>query len=211
MNTIFKYAKGDRAIWLVVLLLSIISILVVYSAIVTLAYKHHDGNTFYYLFRHGMFLGLGLAIIYGIHKIKHNYFSRISQLALYVSIPLLLLTLVVGSNINNASRWLVIPVINQSFQTSDLAKLALIMYVARVLSLKQDEIKDFKKAFRFWLIASESTKPQACGINKGGCPLFFQGSLKPPIVIAIPQRALPGGGGRSNLPVNRKGLLLHFR
>lgn len=147
MDSIFKYAKGDRAIWFVVLFLSLISILVVYSSIVTLAYKHHGGNTFYYLFRHSMFLGFGLAIIYGIHKIKYRYFSRVAQVALYASIPLLLLTLLIGSNINNASRWLVIPVINQSFQTSDLAKLALIMYVARVLSIKQGDIKDFKKAF----------------------------------------------------------------
>ena len=85
--------------------------------------------------------------MYGIHRIKYSYFSRVAQLALYVSIPLLLLTLLIGSNLNNATRWLVIPVINQSFQTSDLAKLSLIMYVARRLSISQDIIKDFKKAF----------------------------------------------------------------
>ena len=147
MDNVFKYIKGDRAIWIVVLFLALTSILTVYSSIVTLAYKHHDGNTFYYLFRHGVFLALGLGIMYLIHKVKYTYFSRIAQVALYVSIPLLLLTLLVGANINDASRWLVIPVINQSFQTSDLAKLGLIMYVARMLSLKQDEIKDFKSAF----------------------------------------------------------------
>jgi len=85
--------------------------------------------------------------MYGIHRIKHSYFSRLAQLALYISVPLLILTLLIGSNLNNASRWLVIPVINQSFQTSDLAKLSLIMYVARILSIRQDVIKDFKKAF----------------------------------------------------------------
>ena len=147
MDNVFKYIKGDRAIWIVVLFLALTSILTVYSSIVTLAYKHHDGNTFYYLFRHGVFLALGLGIMYLIHKVKYTYFSRIAQVALYVSVPLLLLTLLVGANINDASRWLVIPVINQSFQTSDLAKLGLIMYVARMLSLKQDEIKDFKSAF----------------------------------------------------------------
>ena len=147
MNNILKYTKGDRAIWLVVLLLATISTLVVYTSITSLAYRHHDGNTFYYLFRHTTFLAIGIAIMYGIHKIKYSYFSRIAQLALYISIPLLLLTLLIGSNLNNASRWLVIPVINQSFQTSDLAKLALIMYIARILSIRQDVIKDFKKAF----------------------------------------------------------------
>ena len=147
MNNILKYTKGDRAIWLVVLFLSIISTLVVYTSITSLAYRHHDGNTFYYLFRHTTFLIIGLGIMYGIHRIKYSYFSRVAQLALYISVPLLLLTLLIGSNLNNASRWLVIPVINQSFQTSDLAKLSLIMYVARILSIRQDVIKDFKKAF----------------------------------------------------------------
>ena len=147
MNNILKYTTGDRAIWLVVLFLAIISTLVVYTSITSLAYRHHDGNTFYYLFRHSAFLIIGLGIMYGIHRIKYIYFSRVAQLALYVSIPLLLLTLLIGSNLNNATRWLVIPVINQSFQTSDLAKLSLIMYVARRLSISQDIIKDFKKAF----------------------------------------------------------------
>ena len=147
MNNILKYTKGDRAIWLVVLFLAIISTLVVYTSITSLAYRHHDGNTFYYLFRHSTFLIIGLGIMYGIHRIKHSYFSRLAQLALYISVPLLILTLLIGSNLNNASRWLVIPVINQSFQTSDLAKLSLIMYVARILSIRQDVIKDFKKAF----------------------------------------------------------------
>ena len=86
-------------------------------------------------------------IIYVTHKMKYSYFSRLSQLLLYLSIPLLLLTLVIGSNLNNASRWLVIPVINQSFQTSDLAKLALIMYVARMLWIKRDVLSSFKEGF----------------------------------------------------------------
>ncbi|MBN4062048.1 MAG: cell division protein FtsW [Flavobacteriales bacterium] len=147
MNTIYNHIKGDKAIWFVVLLLAILSLLVVYSSIVTLAYRHHEGNTLYYLFRHSMFVIVGIGIIYAIHRVKYTYFSRISQLALYISIPLLILTLIIGANINEASRWLVIPVINQTFQTSDLAKLALIMYIARMLSLRQDEIKDFKRAF----------------------------------------------------------------
>lgn len=147
MNKLFKYLEGDRAIWLIVFLLSLLSILVVYSSIVTLAYRHHDGNTLYYLFRHSIILLLGICIIYFVHRIRYIYFSRISQLALFISIPLLIVTLLMGASINEASRWLVIPVINQTFQTSDLAKLALIMYVARMLSAKQEEIGDFKSAF----------------------------------------------------------------
>lgn len=128
-------------------MLAVLSLLVVYSSIVTLAYKHHGGNTGYYLFRHSLFLLVGLSLIYIIHKVPFTYFSRISQLALFASVPLLLLTLVMGANINDASRWLKIPIIDQTFQTSDMAKLALIMYVARMLSLKQEQMNDFKNSF----------------------------------------------------------------
>ena len=147
MDFLDKYLKGDKVIWAVVLLLSILSLLAVYSSIVTLAYKYHGGDTFYYLFKHGMMLLIGFGFMLLVHRLNFKYYSRISQIALYVSAPLLLLTLSFGANINDASRWLVIPVINQTFQTSDLAKLALIIYLARELSRKQEQIKDFKTAF----------------------------------------------------------------
>ena len=129
------------------LILSVASLLLVYSSIVTLAYRHHDGNTLYYLFRHGFILVCGLGLMYLAHKVKFTYYSRIAQLALYISIPLLLITLLVGTSLNSANRWLTIPVINQTFQTSDLAKLALIMFLARFLAVKQDVIRDFSKGF----------------------------------------------------------------
>ncbi|MCB9365372.1 MAG: FtsW/RodA/SpoVE family cell cycle protein [Flavobacteriales bacterium] len=147
MNFVDKYIKGDKVIWSVVLLLAILSVLAVYSSIVTLAYKYKGGDTMYYLFKHVVILVVGFGLMVLAHKVNYKYYSRISQVALYLSIPLLLLTLVTGANINDASRWLVIPVINQTFQTSDLAKLALIMYLARLLSKRQDQIKDFKEAF----------------------------------------------------------------
>ncbi|MCO6499501.1 MAG: FtsW/RodA/SpoVE family cell cycle protein [Vicingus serpentipes] len=147
MNFLDKYLKGDKVIWSVVFLLSILSLLAVYSSIVTLAYKYHGGDTLYYLFKHGMMLLIGFGFMLLVHRLNFKYYSRISQIALYVSAPLLILTLSFGANINDASRWLVIPVINQTFQTSDLAKLALIIYLARELSKKQDQIKDFKTAF----------------------------------------------------------------
>jgi cell division protein FtsW len=140
-----QYFKGDRAIWLIAFFLCIASLLLVYSSISTLAYKYHGGNTAFYLIRHGFFLAGGLGIMYLIHKVRYAYFSRISQLLLYISIPLLLITLVLGSSINEASRWLQIPFINQTFQTSDLAKLALITYVARMLTLKKDVLGDFNQ------------------------------------------------------------------
>lgn len=147
MQSIFRYIKGDRVIWAVSLLLAIISVLVVYSSIVTLAYKYQGGNTEFYLFKHSIILGVGFFLMYFAHKLNYKYYSRISQIFLFIAVPLLLFTLLTGTSINSASRWLVIPVINQSFQTSDLAKLALIMFLARMLSKRQDNIKDFNQAF----------------------------------------------------------------
>ena len=146
-NYLVKYIKGDRVIWGVTLLLAIISVLTVYSSIVTLAYKYRGGNTEYFLFKHSIILVIGFVLMYFAHKVPYTYYSRISQIAILTAIPLLAITLLTGAHVNQASRWLVIPVINQTFQTSDLAKLALITYVARLLSKKQDNIKDLKSAF----------------------------------------------------------------
>ncbi|MBN2746205.1 MAG: FtsW/RodA/SpoVE family cell cycle protein [Bacteroidales bacterium] len=132
---------------MIVLILSFISLLAVYSSTGTLAYKYQGGHTEFYLFKHLSILVMGIGLMYLAHLIPYKYFSRISQLLIFISIPLLLLTLITGTNLNEASRWLTLPVINISFQTSDLAKLALIMYVARLLAKKQEEIKDLKQAF----------------------------------------------------------------
>jgi cell division protein FtsW len=148
MNEKFKkYFKGDAVVWAVIISLSLISLLAVYSSTGTLAYKYQHGNTAYYVLKHFTFQFVGLVIIFATHTIPYKYYSRLSQLFLFLSIPLLALTLVFGQNINDASRWLTLPGLGFSFQTSDFAKLALIMFLARQLSLKQDTIKDFKKTF----------------------------------------------------------------
>ena len=147
MQTLLKYLRGDRVIWFIVLALSMFSMLAVYSSTGTLAFKHYVGSTEYYFMKHIILLGLGFGIMYLAHLINYNYYSRIAQLLLYLTIPLLLFTLFFGNDVNQARRWLTIPLINISFQTSDLAKLSLIMYVARMLSKKQHVIKSFEKAF----------------------------------------------------------------
>jgi len=147
-----KYIKGDKVVWLVVLLLATLSVLAVYSSIVTLAYKYKDGDTLYYLFKHAIILIVGFGLMLMAHNLNYKYYSRISQIAIVISIPLLALTLMTGANINDASRWLVIPVINQTFQTSDLAKLALIMYLARILYKKQTDLNDFKSVFMYLML-----------------------------------------------------------
>jgi cell division protein FtsW len=144
---LFKYIKGDKAIWTVVLLLSLLSVLVVYSSIIALAYRYKGGDTGSYLIKHVFIMGSGILLVYFVHKVKYSYFSRISQLAIFLAAPLLLYTLLNGVSAGDASRWLAIPGTSLTFQTSDFAKLALITYVARMLSIKQNVIKDFKKAF----------------------------------------------------------------
>ncbi len=142
-----KYFKGDRVIWAVILSLSIISLLAVYSSTGTLAYRYQHGNTAYYVLKHFSFMFIGFVIIFVSHLIPYKYYSRLSQLFLLLSIPLLGLTLIFGRHLNEASRWLTLPGLGFTFQTSDFAKLALIMFVARQLSLKQGNVKDFKKTF----------------------------------------------------------------
>ena len=141
---VFKYFKGDKAIWMIVLILSLMSLMAVYSSVVTLAYKHHDGNTLYYSFKHLKIIVLGFVLMYITHRIKYGYFSRISQIMLIAAVPLLLYTLIKGANLNEASRWIAIPGTGLTFQTSDFAKLALIMYIARVLTQQQSKLDDFK-------------------------------------------------------------------
>ena len=116
---LFKYIKGDKVIWTVVLLLSLLSILVVYSSVVALAYRYKNGDTASYLIKHIFIVGSGIFLMYLIHKVKYSYFSRISQIAVILAAPLLLYTLLKGVSAGEASRWLAIPGTSLTFQTSD--------------------------------------------------------------------------------------------
>ena len=138
--------KGDKVIWAIVILLTLMSILVVYSSIGSLAYKMNK-STESYLFKQIAFIALGVLIIYFAHRVNYTIYSRVATILFLVSIPLLFYTLKFGSSINDANRWIKLPVINMTFQTSDLAKLALFMYISKQLSRKQNVIKNFKKGF----------------------------------------------------------------
>lgn len=138
--------KGDPVIWAIVFALSILSILVVYSATGTLAYKNMGGNTEHYLLKHSSLVILSLVAMWAAHQVDYRYYSRISRLALWISIPLLIFSWQFGTNLNEASRWITIPVINKTFQPSDLAKLALITQMASMLARRQQNIKDFKES-----------------------------------------------------------------
>jgi cell division protein FtsW len=147
INALLEKTKGDRWIWLIIILLSLISILAVYSATGTLAYKHGEAVEKLLLTKHVIFVIMGIGMIYVSHLLDYKYYAGISKVLMIVTIPLLLYTLLFGASLNEASRWVKIPIIGLTFQTSDLAKLALITFLARMLTRKQEHIKDVKSAF----------------------------------------------------------------
>lgn len=158
MNEVKEWAyrnlKGDPIIWLIVLVLSLFSVLVVYSATGSLAYKMMGGNTEFYLIKHSILVMVSLFAIWVAHKIDYRYYSKVSRFLLWLSVPLLLFTFLFGTKLNEASRWLTIPIINQAFQPSDLASLALVVTLASMLSKRQNSIEDFQKAIipmLFWI------------------------------------------------------------
>ena len=146
-QNLHHHTKGDKVIWALVVLLTLASLLAVYSATGSLAYKNYKGNTEIYLFKQIGFIIFGILVIYFAHRINYTFYSRVAQILFIVSIPLLAYTLFFGVRMNEGSRWIRLPFINLTMQTSDLAKLALFMYLARLISKKQDMIKDLKKGF----------------------------------------------------------------
>lgn len=145
-NKLLKKTKGDKVIWAIVMVLVLASLLLIYSSTSSLAYKAKQGNGIY-LFRQIFFTILGLIIIYFLHLFNYTHFSRIALYLFLISIPLLLFTKFYGVSANSASRWVKIPIINMTLQSSDVAKLALFMYLSRMLAKKQQIIKSFRDAF----------------------------------------------------------------
>ncbi|UZO82515.1 FtsW/RodA/SpoVE family cell cycle protein [Aquimarina sp. ERC-38] len=147
MNAIFQNIKGDRAIWAVAALLALFSFLPVYSASSNLAYLYGNGNTFVFLIKHFAHLVLGFAIMYGVHKIPYHYFKGLSIIMLPVVVLLLLFTMAQNTTIGgaNASRWIRVPIVGVTFQTSTLAAVVLMGYVARYLSKIKDKVITFKE------------------------------------------------------------------
>ncbi|MCE3228051.1 MAG: cell division protein FtsW [Bacteroidetes bacterium] len=149
---LFSYLKGDKVIWAIMFLLSLLSILVVYSAVVTLAHKFKQGNSEYYLVKHFVIIALGFGLAYVFHKIRYTVFSKVAQIGFILSIPLLVYTLMKGESAGGASRWIEIPGLGLTFQSSDIAKIMLLIYVARVLTVKAKELVDFKSVIKHLMI-----------------------------------------------------------
>ncbi|WP_298536004.1 FtsW/RodA/SpoVE family cell cycle protein [uncultured Algibacter sp.] len=148
MQSLFKNLKGDRLIWAIAALLAILSFLPVYSAASNLAYRGGGGNTFAFFIKHFVHLVLGFAIMYGIHKIPYRYFKGLSLVMIPIVLVLLGITMLQGTTIEgaNASRWIQIPFVGMSFQTSTLAAVVLLVYVARYMSKIKDKEITFKES-----------------------------------------------------------------
>ena len=146
-----KNLQGDKVIWAVVFALSLISILVVYSSIGTLAYKRTQSPESF-LLKHTFTVMVGLAAMWFAHRVDYRYYSKLSKIGLFVSIPLLIYTFTSGTSINDAARWIQVPIVG-SFQPSDFASLALIVNLASMLSKRQQNIDDIKESLipiLFW-------------------------------------------------------------
>src|SRR5688572_18004083 len=146
-----KNLQGDRVIWAVVFALSLISILVVYSSIGSLAFKRSSSPEAI-LIKHTFTVFIGLAAMWLAHKVDYRYYSKLSKFALWISIPLLIYTFTNGVSLNDAARWIYIPIVG-SFQPSDFASLALIVNLASMLSKRQQNIDDIKESLipiLFW-------------------------------------------------------------
>lgn len=152
MKSIFTYLKGDKVIWMITLILALISLVSVYSFTPILTYQHKGTDTESFLIKHIIALGTGMLLMFYAHNLKYTYYSKISQLFIWIAVGLLFLTLVAGVSVNSAERWLRIPIINQQFQTSDLAKIILIMYLSRLLVINREKFSDFKEGILPMLI-----------------------------------------------------------
>ncbi|MCF6243357.1 MAG: FtsW/RodA/SpoVE family cell cycle protein [Bacteroidales bacterium] len=198
-----KHILGDKVIWGVVVFLSIISVLAVYSSIGDLAFRYADGNTTIYLKRHITFIVIGFLLMYGIHRVPYSIFFSLSQIIIGIAVLLLIFTILLCVSRNDATRWLVIPGLDFSFQTSDIAKFGLIVYIARILSLNQNDQEKLDTSFKQIMIAT--------GIV---CALIFPSNfstaflLKPSIINAeaassflLPVSENPGIELSNSLPI----------
>ncbi|MDD2385323.1 MAG: FtsW/RodA/SpoVE family cell cycle protein [Bacteroidales bacterium] len=135
--------RGDRGIWIIILFLFLYSVISVYSASAQLAFRSSSGSTTFFLLKQIFYLLIAVSAIVIVHNVPYKYFSRISVYLWYLSLALLVFTLIWGMNVNDARRWIQLPG-GITFQTSDFAKLTLLMYLSRNLSLKEAELKTFK-------------------------------------------------------------------
>lgn len=196
-----QYIKGDRVIWSIVIVLSLLSLLAVYSATGSLAWRSNKASESY-LVKQLVILVAGIVIIFLVHRINYTRFAPFSVILFIISIPLLLYTLFFGTTLNEGSRWIQLPLIHLTFQTSDLARLAIFLFLARRLSQKQMFIKDFKKGF--WpvlfpvllicLLIAPANLSTAMVLGLTCCILFFIGRVSVKHILLLAFLGLLGLG-----------------
>ena len=146
MQNILKYLKGDRVIWVITLLMLAFSLITVYS-FVPILIKMEGGTPFKYLFKHTIYVGISLGVMYWVHKKDAKYISQLSKFGFYLAVALLIFTFFFGTKVNDAGRWVRIPFVGLTFQSSDFARLALIIYLSRLLVKKKDLLNNWKEGF----------------------------------------------------------------
>jgi len=146
VRTYLQYLKGDRVIWIITLLMLAFSLVSVYSFVPILV-KIEGGTPFKYLFKHFIYVSIAFGTMFWVHKLDPKYFSKISKFGFYLAIALLIFTFFFGTRVNDAGRWIRIPFVGLTFQSSDYAKLALILTVSRLLVVKKDFLNNWKEGF----------------------------------------------------------------
>lgn len=146
MSNLLSRLKGDRVIWIITLLMLAFSLVSVYSFVPILV-KIEGGTPFKYLFKHFVYVLIGLGVMVWVHRRDPVYFSKLAKFGFYLAIGLLLFTFFFGVRVNDAGRWVRIPFVGLTFQSSDFAKLALIVYVARLLVKKKEVMNDWREGF----------------------------------------------------------------
>lgn len=144
MRTYLSYLKGDPVIWIITLLMMAFSLVTVYSFVPILV-KIEGGSPFIYLFKHLIYVVLGFGAMYVIHRVPAKYISQTAKFAYYLGLALLLFTWFFGAEVNGAGRWIRIPFINLTFQSSDFAKLALMLYISKLLVKKQHKLDSWRE------------------------------------------------------------------
>lgn len=146
MDNLLKYLKGDRVIWVIMLLMLAFSLVSVYSFVPILV-KVEGGTPFKYLAKHLIYVGISLGVAYWVHSKDSKYISQLSKFGFYLAVALLIFTFFFGTKVNDAGRWVRIPFVGLTFQSSDFARVALVIYVSRLLVKKKDVFKDWKQGF----------------------------------------------------------------
>jgi len=146
MSDILKYLKGDRVIWIITLLLLAFSLVSVYSFVPILV-KMEGGTPFKYLFKHLIYVFIGLGVMFWVHRTNPKYISQLAKFGFYLAVGLLIFTFFFATKVNDAGRWVRIPFVGLTFQSSDFAKLALVVYVSRLMMKKKDKLNDWREGF----------------------------------------------------------------